>query len=227
MNCPSEIELQGSSCLLIDGLALVAATERPSGAQMFGDFVDSFQAAVLKAGSRYQQIHVIFDRYQEDSIKSGTRKRRTKCTRPIQHVIEDGSVPIPQSWPNFLALPANKSDLARFLSEHIIVNSPPPPPPDKVVVAAGGFVDEREVQSSERAIDLSALKATHEEADTRLILHCVNNSLDNIVVSARDTKAFLLLVAHVPHIPCPNLYMMSGTAAKRNITTSRRFKCVI
>ena len=88
-------------------------------------------------------------------------------------------------------------------------------PPDKVVVAAGGFVHEREVQSSDRAIDLSALRATHEEADTRLIVHCVNNSLDSIVVSARDTDVLLLLIAHVPHIPCPYLYMMSGTATKR------------
>ena len=77
-----------------------------------------------------------------------------------------------------LALPDNKSDLARFLLEQIVVNAPP----DKVVVAAGGFVDEREVQPSERAIDLSALKATHEAADTHLIVHCVNSSLDNIVV---------------------------------------------
>jgi len=55
---------------------------------------------------------------------------------------EDGSVPLPQSWPNFLALPDNKSDLARFLWEHTILNAPP----NKVVVASGGFVDEREVQ---------------------------------------------------------------------------------
>ena len=211
IKCPSEIQLRGSSCLLIDGLALVAAIGRPSGAQTFGDFADSFQSAVLQAGSRYQQIHVIFDRYQEDSIKSGTRKRRTKSARPIRRVIEDASVPLPYSWSNFLALPDNKSDLARFLSEHVIVNTPP----DKVVVAAGGFVDEREVQSSDGSIDLSALKATHEEADTRLILHCVNTSLDNMVVSARDTDVLLLLVAHVPHISSTNLYMMSGTATKR------------
>ena len=88
-------------------------------------------------------------------------------------------------------------------------------PPDRVVVAAGGFVDEREVQSSERAIDLSALRVTHEEANTRLIVHCVNSSLNYIVESARDTDVLLLLVAHVPHIPYPNMYMMSGTAKKR------------
>ena len=108
-------------------------------------------------------------------------------------------------------MPDNKSDLARLLSEHIIVNAPP----DKVVVAAGGFADEREVQSSEGAIDLPALRATHEEADTRLIGHCVNSSLNNIVVSARDTDVVLLLVAHVPYIACPNLYMMFGTAKNR------------
>jgi len=203
-------DLQGSSGLLIDGLALVSAIGRPSGAQKFGDFAESFQAAVLQAGSRYQQINVIFDQYREDSIKSGTRERRTKFTRPIRRAIEDGSVPLPHGWPNFLVLPGNKSDLARFLSEHIIVKASP----DKVVVAAGGFVDEREVQSSGRAIDLSALKATHKEADTRLMVHCVNSSLDNVVVSPRDTDVLLLLIAHVPHIPCPNLYKMSGTATK-------------
>ena len=97
INCPSEIELRGSSGLLIDGLALVSAIGRPSGPQTFGDFAESFQAAVLQAGSRYQQIHVIFDRYQEDSIKSRTRERRTKSSRPIRRVIEDGSVPLPHS----------------------------------------------------------------------------------------------------------------------------------
>jgi len=52
INCPSEIELQGSSGLLIDGLALVSAIGRPSGAQTFGAFADSCQTAVLQAGSR-------------------------------------------------------------------------------------------------------------------------------------------------------------------------------
>ena len=49
INCPSEIELQGSLCLLIDGLELVSAVGRPSVTQKFGDFADSFQTAVLEA----------------------------------------------------------------------------------------------------------------------------------------------------------------------------------
>ena len=49
INCPIEIELRGSSGLLIDVLALVSAIGRPSAAQTFGDFAESFQAAVLQA----------------------------------------------------------------------------------------------------------------------------------------------------------------------------------
>ena len=92
INSPSEIELQGSPCLLIDGLALVSAIGRPSGAQIFGDFPDSFQAAFLQAGSCYQQSHFIFDGYQEYFIKSGMSKRRTKSTCPIRRVIDKTSL---------------------------------------------------------------------------------------------------------------------------------------
>lgn len=157
------------------------------------------------------------------SSKEKTNNTILRADRNVQRLIisyeagaklisteEDGSVPLAHSWPNVLVLPDNKSDLARFLSEHIIVNEPP----DKVVVAAGGFVDERKIILSEREIDLSALRVIHEEADTRLIVHCVNSSLDSIVASARDTDVLLLLIAHVPHIHFPNLYMMSGTATK-------------
>jgi hypothetical protein len=214
IECPSQIEFQGRSGLFIDGMALVVGIGKPSGTQTFEDYANAFQTAVLNAGSRYQEIHVVFDRYVEDSIKSGTRQRRAQMTRPIRRVIENGSVPLPHNWQNFLALPDNKSDLSRFLSEYIIANSPP----DKIIVVGGGFIDEREVQSSDRSgelIDVSDFSATHEEADTRLILHCAKSNLDTIVVSARDTDVLLLLIAHAPHIPCTNLWMKSGTAAKR------------
>ena len=40
---------------------------------------------------------------------------------------------------------------------------------------------------------------------------------------ARDRDVLLLLVAHVSHVPSPNLYMMSGTATKRNYFNIRAF----
>lgn len=67
---PSKIELQGSSCSLIEDLALTVATGRLLGAQTFGDFAKSSQEAKLKAGSYYQQTHADSNHCEVDSIKS-------------------------------------------------------------------------------------------------------------------------------------------------------------
>ena len=197
IECPGEVELKGRSGLFIDSMALVVRMGKPPGTQMFGDYAIAFHTAVSNAGSPYQEIHDVFDRYLDDSIKLGTTQRRTKTTRPIRRVFENDSVQLPQNWQNFLALPDNKSDLTRFLSEHIVANASP----DEIIVTDGGFLDEGEVQSSDRLeelIDVSVFNAAHEETGTRLILHCAKSSLDTIVVSARDTDVSLLLVAHAP-----------------------------
>lgn len=136
----------------------------------------------------------MFDRHEESSIKAGTRERRTRTTRPIRRVIGNRNVPVPNSWSNFLALPENKADLARFLSEHLIAN----PPQDKVIVVAGGFTDGKEAQSSNQVVDPSVFCAEHEEADV-----------------------LLLLVAHSPNIPPANVWMMAGTATRRKFFNIR------
>ena len=67
---------------------------------------------------------------------------------------------------------------------------------DKEIVVAGGFRDELEVKSSTCATDLGPLKSTHEEADTRLVLHAVHSQFHTVVVSSRDIDVLLLLVSH-------------------------------
>ena len=215
--CPKQIELQGRACLLIDGMALVAAIGKPTDAKTFGDLGDKFLAAVFGSGSCYHEIHVLFDRYEKNSIKAGTRERRTKTTRPIRRVIENQNVPLPTSWPNFLALPENKADLARFLSEHLITNAPH----DKVIVVAGGFNDRDQAQCSNEEIDSTMLFAAHEEADTRIIYHCIASNCDTVVVSARDTDVLLLLVAHAANIRSANIWMMAGTTAHKKFFNIR------
>ena len=103
IECPSEIELKGRSGLLTNSMALVAGVEKLPGTQTFGDYAIAFHTAVSNAGSLYQEIHVVFDRFVDDSIKSGTRQRHTKTTCPIRQVTENDSVPLPQNWQNFLA----------------------------------------------------------------------------------------------------------------------------
>ena len=89
-------------------------------------------------------------------------------------------------------------------------------PANKTVVVSGGFTDEEKVESSNVEVNTDNLKGHHEEADTRMILHCAENHLaSSIVVAARDTDVLVLLLAHFNKIPCGKIWLKAGTATKR------------
>ena len=80
------------------------------------------------------------------------------------------------------------------------------------MVVAGGFSEATIIKSSDPTLDLSMLKADHEEADTRLILHCSHAHMDSMVVYVRDTGGLVLLLAHYDKMRCTNLLMKDGTS---------------
>ena len=207
---PANVTLNQPSCLLIDGQALVMAVGKPPDIRTFGDYANTFANTVFKMGAEYQRIDVVFDRYQGESIKAGTRTKRKQRHRPVRRVIEnESSVPLPSDWSSFMALEENKADLAQLLSNHLIEYNPTDKP---VVVVAGGFAEATTVKSSDPDLEVSSLRADHEEADTRLILHCIHANMKTIVVSVRDTDVLLLLLAHYDRMGCTSLYMKAGTS---------------
>ena len=58
------------------------------------------------------------------------------------------------------------------------------------------------------------MQATHEEADTEIVL-TVNTNTNLVVVSSRDTYVLILMVAHFAAMQCNRLWMKSGTAKKQ------------
>ncbi|KAF3840327.1 hypothetical protein F7725_019044 [Dissostichus mawsoni] len=58
-----------------------------------------------------QRVDVVFDRYHDESIKTGTRRNVNSVTD--QYALA-----------SFMALEENKADLARLLSNHLIEHSP-------------------------------------------------------------------------------------------------------
>ncbi|KAJ8309682.1 hypothetical protein KUTeg_011547 [Tegillarca granosa] len=130
-------------------------------------------------------------KYRQESIKQTTRQRRTKTVKPIRHVVE--------------------TDLARFLSEELLIHAPS----EKEIVVAGGFDNEQEVRSSVLTRDLSELSASHEEADTRIILQAIDAQTSSVVVCAMDIDVFILLVAHLSEIKSDHVWMMTGISTKR------------
>jgi hypothetical protein len=62
------------------------------------------------------------------------------------------------------------------------------------VVTGGGFISDDQADSNEKSLNLDNLKATHEEADIRMILHMLHckkvSNCRTIAVSATDTMSF-------------------------------------
>ena len=212
VNCPPEIDIEdGNSCLVIDGQASVVAFGKPSDAKTFGDYADKFVNHILKTGRKFNRIDIAFDLYKNTgtSIKDGTReKRKKKKSCSIRRLVESREVPLPANWNDFLALSENKRDLAAFLSEELVRAAPS----GRTVVVAGSSA--MEVKASNSEIDVSMLRSDHEEADTRVILHCIHSAADHIVVLARDTDIAILLLAHFIKIPCETLWLKAGTSSK-------------
>ena len=170
VDIPEEIEItRSSSQIIIDGQAMVVSMGRPAKAETFGDFGEIFAKNVMRFSGTYERIDVVFDRYKEDSVKHSARVRRTKTCHPIRRASENRDVPLPKNWLNFLALGENKADLAKFLSSEMIQRVPP----NTEVVLGGGFEDDKEFWSTNQEDDLRLLQSSHEEADTRIVLHAI------------------------------------------------------
>ena len=144
---------------------------------------------------------------------SGTREKRSHGSRPIRRPVENRSVPLPSRWENFLAHPENNADLASFLSQELIDHAPG----TKIIIMAGGFSNEEMVAASSQAIETENLAAKHEEADSRVVLHCIHCKASMIVVAARDTDILVLLLAHFRKMPCGELWLKAGTVKKEEI----------
>lgn len=209
MLVPSE----SSTCIIIDGHALVQALWKPNSAKTFGDYADLYAAKVKSfITAECTRVDVVFDQYLKHSIKNRTREKRTgKNSRSVRRIVDSRDVPLPCNWKKFLALPENKSNLAEFLSDELIRQAVSFGSCE--LITAGGFTDTDTAKSS-IGRDMCKLKASHEEADTRMILHAIDakqEGYDRLVVLCRDTDVLILLLHFVPHLS-EEIWMQAGTA---------------
>ena len=64
---------------------MVQAMGKPAGSKTFGDLSDAFSDAVFNNFcEKCTRVDVVFDRYRKESIKSGTRAKRTSQSRPMR-----------------------------------------------------------------------------------------------------------------------------------------------
>lgn len=173
----------------------------------FGDFFEAFLRKIKALAKYYQRIDLIFNRYNAKSIK---RVNASAPLSSVRRVIQNERVPLPKNWKQYWANNENKADLAQFLSKSISTQSFE----NTDVVVSAGFEDQIEVYSSNKDIDVVQLKATHELAVTRIILHSVHSSANTIIVSTNDTNVYVLLIRHYEKFKCEELWLETESRKK-------------
>ncbi|KAF3835485.1 hypothetical protein F7725_028043 [Dissostichus mawsoni] len=117
-----ETELSPSvmrTCTIIDGMALVRAMGKPHNASTFGEYADVFtQRVASNLHGNVTRVDIVFDRYQQNSIKSGTRTKRSTTQRKVRTIVSR-DVKLPANWNSFIEMDENKANLTHFLSTEL------------------------------------------------------------------------------------------------------------
>ncbi len=108
----------------------------------------------------------------------------------------------------------NKQNLIQFLTSELLQGTQSLDQTHQVIVGGGSSCPEDAVSSLDPLETLTHLRSSHEEADTRMVIHAVDAShqgYDRLVIQSRDTDVLVLLIHHKHRFPA-EVWMSAGTS---------------
>lgn len=157
-NMPKDLEVT-----IIDGAAVVNMIKPNVTQRTFSDYaVGSFIPYIKTHLSHVSRIDVVWDEYIDNSLKATTRGKRGSGVR--QRV--EGDNKLPRNWKEFLRVDKNKQELFKFLA--VCLSSMDI---QKQVISTYG----EQIKSTLPCVNVQSIApCTHEEADTRMLLHAAD-----------------------------------------------------
>ena len=198
---------------IYDGMAILQKLKLPAGAT-FRLVAEKVFSAVTYNTSR--RIDIVFDTYSDISIKNAESSKRSARSDSVKYKNILPGHPI-KSWSKFLTVSSNKTELVKFLvtewkkygftyklgnrSLFVTLNE-----------------DCWKLQSSSVSL-VPELKCSHEEADTRMILHA-KHIQGPVLIHADDTDVLVLLLSHSNVLD--DVYVKVGRGSKSGIIQIKR-----
>ena len=146
------------------------------------------------------RLDIIWDEYTPDSLKADARSKREKGVR---RRVEPSSA-VPGNWPAFLRIDENKTELFSFLATRAVGIDT-----SKQVITS----HHANVLSTNRQ-DVSGLApCTHEEADTRMLLHledAVRHGHNIVSIRTVDTDVVVLAITSAQRLNIAELWVAFG-----------------
>lgn len=202
--------------LLVDAMALIKVIS-PQNAKNFDEYGEKILAYLNDKLKKHCRIDIIFDRYDKEmSIKAAERNRRGG-NNGAELLIHSGQTQLPQNWTNFCNKATNKRRLTNFLS-NFIVKSKSQLSDRARVILAGGFdeITKTLCVTSTESYSVPGLQSTHEEADTRIILHAAHaaREFDTVTIWSPDTDVVVLATYFMNKIGAKNMFVNIGSGEK-------------
>lgn len=190
--------------IILDGAVIVQMLP-PGTVRTFEGYCQTvFGPYIERRVQSVERVDQVWDVYREGSLKRTTRERRGTGQRRQVTM----STRIPTDWKGFLRNDENKNERFLLLASYVVSMVIPD---DKELYTTSG----ESVLSSTNRINLTNLApCTHEEADTRLMVHVLDASCcghRRIIIRTSDTDVVVLAVSIVSRIPAEELWVAYGT----------------
>ncbi|KAG1656369.1 hypothetical protein GQR58_023997 [Nymphon striatum] len=144
-----------------------------------------------------KSIHFCCDRYYANSLKSAERASRGETGGKVYEVSDQFRAPDPKA---FFDVSENKAALLEYLCDNWVIGESVNPHQSIKLFLSGGFRDIHKsvLLTNGNESPVTELQSTHEEADTRLLLHSIYatqvEGVKRIVMYANDTDVIVLAV---------------------------------
>lgn len=196
---------------VIDGMSVVQAMGKPPWVKTCAQWADHFIAMLDSKCSEYDEVHLVFDRYDlPTSLKEATRERRQGGKPATAYHVEDNTPVGKVSAKQFLSSTTTKDELTVYLAKKALHHFEGKP---KIFIVTS----RQNVFSN--CMDVQHLHSSQEEADTRIILHSLDaarRGAKELYIQSPDTDVFVLAIRRY-HQLCRATYFITGVGNKKRV----------
>ena len=204
---------------IYDGMAVLQKYQPPSGSTF-----RTLAQTLLQICSSHisRKFHVVFDVYRDVSIKNPERSKRSAgSVEGIRYKNILPSYPI-KSWKKLMSIQSNKTEIVKFLVSEWKKPEFTAKLEGKIMYVTEGSSCWRIKEDSSEIVP--ELECSHEEADTRMLLHA-KYANGPVVIHADDTDVFILLLGHCNVLA--NMHMKIGKGSQSRIIDINKVKAAI
>ena len=209
------------SVAVFDGMAELQKLKKTPSMKTCQDLAIEFCSKLDSSLQKYDETHLVFDTYLENSLKNAMRRKRAGKTTPVEFKISDSTNITNISMRTLLSHSKTKDELTAYISEKAIVFAQK--------MKRNLVTSWRNEAKTAEGVDVTALKSTHEEADTKIILHCLyasHHGATTLHIFSPDTDVFILSIWWSGMFPPDTMFVTGVGQYRRMIDVSHVRSCL-